>query len=91
MSSASESPLHKSTESFNNESQTAPNVEGTTQSQSAMGTVTKLVRDFLASRVYATHTGRSDVVFEGLSVEGSGRGVRNFTLLQASIKSTDEE
>ena len=81
MSSASESPLHKSTETLNNESHTAPNVEGASESETAMGTVTKLVSDFLASRVYITHSGGSDVVFEGLSVEGSGRGVRSSIVL----------
>ena len=81
MSLASESPLDKSTETLNDESHTAPTVEGATQSESAMGTVTKLVSEFLASRVYTTPGGRADVVFEGLSVEGSGRGVRSSIVL----------
>ena len=77
MSSASESPLDKSTETLNNEPHTAPKAEGATESENAMGTVTKLVTEFLASRVYTTPGVRADVVFEDLSVEGSGRGVRS--------------
>ena len=91
MSSASGSPLHKSTETLNNESHTAPKLEGAAKSENAMSTVTKLVSDFLASRIDSTHSGRSDVVFEGLSVEGSGRGVRSSTMLLASITNTNEE
>ena len=67
-SSASESPLHKSTETFNTESHIAPNMGGATESESAMGNVTRLVSDFLASRVHATHSGRSDVSFDGKGV-----------------------
>ena len=81
MSSASESPLVTSTDTLNDESHTTSNLEGATDWESAMGTVTKLVSEFLASRVYTTPSGRADVVFEGLSVEGSGRGVRSSTVL----------
>ena len=81
MSSASESPLDKSTETLHNESHTASTVEDATSSESAMGTVTKLVSDFLASRVSTTPGVQADVVFEGLSVEGSGRGVSSSIVL----------
>ena len=81
MSSASESPLEKSTETLNNESLTTPKLEGATDWESAMGAVTKLVSEFLASRVYTTPSGQADVIFEALSVEGSGKGVRSSTVL----------
>ena len=81
MSSALESPLDESTDTLNNESPKAPEVEDATDWKSAMGTVTKLVSEFLASRVSTTSTGRADIVFEGLSVVGSGKGVRSLTVL----------
>lgn len=81
MSSAPESPLDKSTETLHNESHTASTVEGATGSENAMATVTKLVSEFLASRLDTTPDVRADVVFEGLSVEGSGRGVRSSIVL----------
>ena len=81
MSSESESPLDKSTETLNDESPTTPKLEGVTDWERAMGTVTELVSEFLASRVYTTPSGRADVIFEALSVEGSGRGVRSSTVL----------
>lgn len=81
MSSASESPLDESTDTRNDESPTTPKLESATDWESAMGTVTKLVSEFLASRVYTTSTGRADIVFEGLSVVGSGKGVRSLTVL----------
>ena len=80
MSSTSESPLEKSTETINNDYHTTTNWEGATEWENAMGTVAKLVSKFLASRVDTTPSGRADVVFEGLSVEGSGKGVRNSTV-----------
>ena len=85
MSSASESPLDESTDTLNDESPNTPKLEGATNWKSAMDTVTKLVSEFLASRVHTTPSGRADVVFESLSVEGSGKGVRSSALLRASI------
>ena len=81
MSSATESPLEKSTDTLNHEDLTTPKTEGATNWASAMDTVTRLVSEFLASRAYTTPSGRADVIFEGLSVEGSGKGVRSSMLL----------
>lgn len=81
MSSPSEYPLDKSTDAFSNKSQTASNMQGAAEWESAMGNVAKLVSEFLASRGNTAPSGRADVVFEGLSVEGSGKSVRNSTLV----------
>ena len=78
MSSASRSPLEKSTDTINNDSHTTSKGEGGTDWESAMEIVAKLVSKFFASRVDTTPSGRADVVFESLSVEGSGKGVRRF-------------
>ena len=83
MSSLPESLLSKSTDALSSESQTTPKTA--TEWEKAMGTVSKLVSEFLARRGDTTPSGRADVVFEGLSVEGSGKGVRMPTQLWASI------
>ena len=80
MSSASESQREKSTDTINNDYHTTSDWGGATEWEKAMGTVAKLVSKFLGSRVGTTPSGRADVVFEGLSVEGSGRGVRSSTV-----------
>ena len=80
MSSASESPLEKSSDAINNVSPTTSNWEGATEWENAMATVAKLVSQFLASRADTTPSSRADIVFEGLSVEGSGKGVRSYTV-----------
>ena len=80
MSSVSESPLEKSSDTINNDGQTKSSWEGATEWENAMGTVANLVSKFLASRVDTTPSSRADIVFEGLSVEGSGKGVRSYTV-----------
>ena len=81
MSSPSDAPLEKSTDAPSDETLATPDVKSATEWESAMDTVSKLVSEFLARRGNATPTGRADVVFEGLSVEGSGKGVRSSKVL----------
>ena len=81
MSSLLESSLEKSTDARSNEPQTTPNMQGTMEWESAMATVAKLVSDFLERRGNTTPSGRADVVFESLSVEGSGKSVDSPTKL----------
>ena len=85
MSSLPESPLDESTDTLGNESLTTPNMQGATEWESAMGAVSKLVSEFLAKRGDAAPSGRADVVIEGLSVEGSGKGVRSSIVLKDRI------
>lgn len=80
MSSTSGSPLEKSSDTIDNDYETKSNWEGATGWENAMDAVAKLVSKFLASRVDTTSNSRADIVFEGLSVEGSGKGVRSYTV-----------
>ena len=82
--SSSESPLNKSTDTLSNDTQVTPDMQGAKKWESAMRTVASLVSEFLATRADTTPRSRADVVFERLSVEGSGKGVRSPAMLQTS-------
>ncbi len=80
MSLRPESPLDESTETLGDEHNTSSSLEEAPKSKDAMGIVGKLVNDFLATRGEITRNVRADVVFENLSVEGSGKGVCDSTI-----------
>lgn len=75
MSSTPGSPLDVSTDTLGDEQITPIKSNDKLSSKDPIGVVSKLVNDFLATRGNLVPSARADVVFEDLSVEGSGRGV----------------
>lgn len=76
MSAIPDSSLDSSTDALSDETQKPSGEYGADKWKNAMDTVNQTVREFLATRGNATPGGRGNVVFQNLSVEGSGRGVR---------------
>lgn len=79
MSAIPDPSLDSSTDALSDELQKPYNESNAVKWQNAMETVSRTVKDFLATRGQATLGGRGNIVFQNLSVEGSGKGVRYHT------------
>lgn len=77
MSAFPDSPPDSSTDALSDEVQKLPDGSDANKWEVAMDTVNQLVKRFLATRGITTLDDRGNVVFEDLSVQGSGNGVRH--------------
>ena len=76
MSPSVHSPPDSSTDALSDEVQKQHDGSDANKWEAAMDTVGHLVKKFLATRGITTLDDRGTVIFEDVSVEGSGNGVR---------------